>query len=72
MMSTSELDNIVTTFNALMLDDKEYLVRIFKKQIIELKRTELLNDIKSAEEEYRLGKNKSGYVSDLLKDLEND
>jgi len=33
-MSTSELDSIVTTFNALMLDVKEYLVRIFKKQII--------------------------------------
>ena len=69
-MSTSELDNIVTKFNTLMLDDKKYLVKIFKKQIIELKREELLNDIKAAEEEYRLGKIKSGTVSDLLKDIQ--
>ena len=66
------LNDLTIQFNSLGLEEKEYLLKIFKKQIIENRRNKLLKEVREAEIEYKKGNVKSGSVEDLMKDLEND
>lgn len=71
-MQTLNLNKFLESFNYLTLDEKEYVLSIFKKQIIELKRDEIEHRAKEAKTNLKRKKVKSGGFNELYKDLEND
>ena len=71
-MQTLNLNKFLESFNYLTLDEKEYVLGIFKKQIIELKRDEIAQRSKEAKSNLKGKKVKSGRFNELYKDLEND
>jgi hypothetical protein len=71
-MRNSALNKLIEDFNHLPLEEKEYLIEIAKKQLIEAKREQIAKRAKEAEKNYKKGRIKSGTVKDLRKDLESD
>lgn len=69
-METIFLNNIVENFSELSLEDKEYVLDIFHKQIIESRREKLLARAREAEMNLVKGNVKKGSVKDLYEDLE--
>ncbi len=57
---------------ALPIEDREMLVEIINKRIIEQRRERLVADMKESLEACRRGEVHTGTVDDLLKDLEED
>ena len=54
------------------MDDKEYVVDIVKKQLVEAKRDAIAKRDKEAMDNLKKGLVKKGTVKDLYKDLEGD
>lgn len=71
-MPTATINDAYTIYNELPLEDKEYLLDLIEKQIIEARRDALVERVKEAEENYRKGNVFTGTVADLKKYLEND
>lgn len=71
-MRNSILNKLIEDFNHLPLEEREYVIEIAKKQLIEAKREKIAKRAKEAENNYKKGKVKSGSVKDLQKDLESD
>ncbi|HOF57195.1 MAG TPA: hypothetical protein PLA81_02755 [Syntrophorhabdaceae bacterium] len=71
-MSTATVKNLIDEFIHLSLDDKEYVVEIIKKQLIEAKREAIAKREKTAMASFRKKMTKSGTVKELYKDLESD
>ncbi|OGF58430.1 MAG: hypothetical protein A2Y62_04440 [Candidatus Fischerbacteria bacterium RBG_13_37_8] len=59
-------------FNELSLEDREYVIEIINKQLIEAKRDAIAKRVKEARANYKKGKSKTGSAEHLLKDLESD
>lgn len=51
------------------IDDREYLLNIISKRLVDLKRTKISKRAKEAVTAYKAGSVKSGKFSDLWKDL---
>jgi hypothetical protein len=71
-IAKSSFQEIIESVEALPLDDREILVEIINKRIIEQRREELKADMKESLEAYRKGEVWVGTVDDLLRDLEED
>ena len=71
-MRNSTLNRFIENFNNLSLEEREYLIELAKKQLIEAKRERIAEIAKNAEKNYKKGKVKSGTVKELFKDLESD
>ena len=71
-MSTKTLNKLIDDFGQLPLDDKEYVVDIVKKQLVEAKRDAIAKKAKEAMDNLKKGLVKKGAVKDLYKDLEGD
>jgi len=71
-MSTATVKNLIDEFIHLPLDDKEYVVEIIKKQLIEAKREAIDKREKTVMASFRKKMTKSGTVKELYKDLESD
>mgnify|MGYP003548597630 FL=1 len=71
-MSTATVKNLIDEFIHLPLDDKEYVVEIIKKQLIEAKREAIAKREKTAMASFRKKMTKSGTVKEIYKDLESD
>ena len=71
-MSTATVKNLIDELIHLSLDDKEYVVEIIKKQLIEAKREAIAKREKTAMASFRKKMTKSGTVKELYKDLESD
>jgi hypothetical protein len=71
-MQTFNLNKFLESFNYLTLDENEYVLDIFKKQIIELKRADISQRSKEVKSNLKKNKVKSGGFDELYKDLEND
>jgi len=71
-VSTATVKNLIDEFIHLPLDDKEYVVEIIKKQLIEAKREAIAKREKTAMASFRKKMTKSGTVKELYKDLESD
>ncbi len=71
-MSTKILNKLIEDFGQLPLDDKEYVVDIVGKQLVEAKRDALAKRAKEATTNLKKGLVKKGTVKDLYKDLEGD
>ncbi len=54
----------------LPLEEQEMLVEIIRNRLNEHKRSELINEIQQAEQEYEQGKFKRGSVEDLMAELD--
>jgi hypothetical protein len=65
------LNEVLEETEHLDLDDREYLLDILSKRLVELKRQMLSHRIKEAEKAYKAGKVKTGKLDDLWKDLNN-
>ena len=68
-MRNSSLNKLIEDFNNLSIEEREYLIELAKKQLIEAKRERIAERAKIAERNYKKGKVKSGTVKDLHKDL---
>ncbi len=69
---TTEINRVIDSFNALPLEEKEYVADMLAKQLIELRREEIARRAMEAEHNYNTGKVKKGNLRDLYEDLEND
>jgi len=72
MQVNSELNQIIEKFEHFELDEKEYLVDIFTKELREEKRDRIYERYLEAKENRVKGKVKVGNVEDLKADLEED
>lgn len=68
-MTSITLNELLNNFNELTEDEKEYFLETARKQMIELRRYQIAERVKEAEENYTTGKSKSGTADELLKDL---
>jgi hypothetical protein len=71
-MANVSLDKVIDDFRKLPLDEKEYVIDIIEKQMIEAKREAISRRAKKAILNLRRGTVKKGSVKDLYKDLELD
>lgn len=71
-MSKSRLSfqQILDCVEQLDLEQRESLIDIVKRRLIDLRRDELAVSIKESQADYKKGNVKSGSVEDLMKDLE--
>lgn len=67
---------IVTTFDkalemvdSMTIEEREQLLEILHKRLIDEKREQLIKSIREAKQEYRKGKIKTGTVDDLMQEI---
>jgi len=71
-VAKSSFQELIESVEALPLEDREILVEIINKRIIEQRREELEADMEESLEGYRRGEVRIGTVDDLLRDLKED
>ena len=71
-MGNASLNKLISDFNVLPLDEKEYAISIIEKQLIDAKREAIAKRAKKAMSNFRKGAVKKGTVKELHKDLEID
>jgi hypothetical protein len=64
------LDSVLSEISEFPLDEKEMIVDILKKRIIEEKRNLIFQDYQEALKDYQNGNVESGDVKDLFKAVE--
>ena len=72
VMLHSKIGRVMEEFEQLPHEEKEYVVEIFRKQMVEERRESLSVRAAEAKENYRLGNIKRGTIEDLQKDLDDD
>ena len=68
-MKGATFDNVIEIIESLPEEQRESLIEIVKKRIIEERRNRLAQSIKEAKEEYMRGEIKQGTVDDLMREL---
>jgi hypothetical protein len=66
MQSSINLNQVLQNISELSLDEQLYLSELLQKRLIEVRRTEIANRVKEAEENYRSGNVRSGSVAELM------
>jgi FKBP-type peptidyl-prolyl cis-trans isomerase (trigger factor) len=66
MQSSINLNQVLQNISELSVEEQLYLSELLQKRLIEVRRTEIANRVKEAEENYRSGNVRSGSVSDLM------
>jgi hypothetical protein len=72
VMARPGFQELIESVEALPIEDREMLVEIINKRIIEQRREQLVADMEEALEAYKRGDVHIGTVNDLLKDLDED
>lgn len=72
MNETSEINRMIEQFEHFELDEKEYLVDIFSKELREEKRERIYRRYLESKENREKGNVKTGDIQDLRADLEDD
>lgn len=67
----SDFQELIESVEALPLDDREILMDIINRRIIEQRWEELVADMEESLQAYRKGEVRIGTVDDLLRDLNN-
>ena len=67
----ASVQHIIEDFAHLPLNDKEYVVDVVKKQLIDARRDAIAKRASTASSNLKKGAIKKGSVKDLYKDLEN-
>lgn len=68
-MKGATFDNVIEIIESLPEEQRESLIEIVKKRLIEEKRNRLAQSIKEAKEEYMRGEVSQGTVDDLMREL---
>ncbi|MEK6656008.1 MAG: hypothetical protein AABY58_01060 [Nitrospirota bacterium] len=68
-MKGATFDNVIEIIESLPEEQRESLIEIVKKRIIEERRNRLAQSIKEAKEEYMRGEVGQGTVDDLMREL---
>ena len=71
-MARPSFQELIESVEALSIEDREMLVGIISKRIIEQRREDLVADLEESLEAYRRGEVRIGTVDDLMKDLKED
>jgi hypothetical protein len=72
MQSLTSLSQVLQSISELTVEEQFYLADILHKRLIETRRSELVNRVKDAEENYRQGNVYSGNVDRLMAMSEDD
>ena len=68
-MKGATFDNVIEIIESLPEEQRESLIEIVKKRLIEERRDRLAQSIKEAKEEYMRGEVGQGTVDDLMREL---
>jgi hypothetical protein len=68
-MARPSFQELIESVEALSIEDREMLVGIIRKRIIEQRREDLVADLEETLEACRRGEVRIGTVDDLMKDL---
>ncbi|MBI5180414.1 MAG: hypothetical protein HZA05_03310 [Nitrospirae bacterium] len=68
-MKGATFDNVIEIIESLPEEQRESLIEIVKKRLIEERRDRLAQSIKEAKEEYMRGEVRQGTVDDLMREL---
>ena len=68
-MKGATFDNVIEIIESLPEEQRESLIEIVKKRLIEERRDRLAQSIKEAKEEYMSGEVRQGTVDDLMREL---
>jgi hypothetical protein len=71
-MGNATLNEVLNEFNRLPLGEKEYVVEVMERQLIEAKREAIAKRAKKAMTNLRKGTVRKGTIRELYKDLESD
>lgn len=71
-MSKPSFQELIETVESLPIEDREMLVEIINKRIVEQRREELVADMEASLEAYKRGEVCRGTVDDLMADLQED
>ena len=66
MQSSINLNQILQNISELSVEEQFYLSDLLQKRLVELRRTEIANRVKEAEENYQSGNVRSGSVAELM------
>jgi len=72
MQISNTVGSILEAISILDFEDQLFVSEILQKRIIELRRKEIALRIQEAEENYRLGKVRTGSVADLMMESSDD
>ena len=72
MQSVTNLNQVLQSISELAVEDQFYLADVLNKRLIEARRTETVNRVKEAEDNYRQGNVYSGDVARLMAMTEDD
>ncbi|MEI6330563.1 MAG: hypothetical protein WCP16_15095 [Pseudanabaena sp. ELA645] len=72
MQISNTVGSILEAISILELEDQLFVSETLQKRIIELRRKEIALRIQEAEENYRLGKVRTGSVADLMMESSDD
>ncbi|MCX6669058.1 MAG: hypothetical protein NTV25_04525 [Methanothrix sp.] len=72
VMARPGFQELIESVEALPIEDREMLVEIINKRIIEQRRERLVADMEESLEAYKRGDVHMGTADDLLKDLDED
>lgn len=62
-------DKVIEIIESLPEEQRESLIEIIKRRLLEKRRDRLARSIKKAKEEYAQGKGKRGTVNELMREL---
>lgn len=71
-MQTLTVGSILEAISVLEPDDQLFVTEILNKRMIEIRRNQIVLRIQEAEENYRLGKIRTGSIEDLMMDSADD
>ena len=72
MQASTSVGNILEAISILEFEDQLFVSETLQKRMVELRRNQIAMRIQEAEENYRLGKVRSGTVADLMMDSSDD
>ena len=70
MTKTLTFQETIVAVENLPLEEQQMLIEIIKNRLNQQKRSELIDEIQEAEQEYEQGKFKRGSVDDLMAELD--
>jgi hypothetical protein len=72
MQTSTPVGNILEAISILDFEDQLFVSETLQKRMVELRRKQIAIRVQEAEENYRLGKVRTGSVEDLMMDSSDD
>ncbi len=69
MKAHPQFGEILEAAETLSIEDREALIEVLHRRIVESRREQILKDVQDAEEEFKAGQCQPANVSDLMKEI---